>query len=401
MERLNGQEGHTVMVANSQYIVVACMVWFAPQVMSSDKVQIEEVMKDGQVVEVHFYGPASWLAEPGERFGKFPNLRSVILQCGAIRAEEMRYIATCKSVESIATFERFESNSASFLPGALNELSQMTWLKTLCIYSEPMENSEWKFLMNLQSLESLTVEGIEESGIEYLRGLKTLSSLRLHQCEILRVPDAVSTVACLQEFSLTQPFPSKPLDSESLEHLAKLEQLRSLTISGIQDSGIERIAKLSRLRFLFITISDSNAKLDQLGELKELTSFTLNSGVLINPDLSFIKNFKKIQFLQLLVRDDGSRNVSRTVPYEFLSDITQLSIGSNVDAETLFRIASLPKLTRLTVRGLVGDCGTGIATLVRRSIKLEVGGRKIGEGVQSNQERSNGSGLFDESAGQN
>jgi|LakMenE01Jun11ns_1017448.scaffolds.fasta_scaffold9892962_1 hypothetical protein len=360
------------MVANSPYIAFACIAFLAQLIVGGDNVKFEKVLKDGEVVEIYFYGPASWLSEPGERFDRFQKLQCVILQCGTISDAEMRYLSTCKSIEGIATVERFESSAVSFLPGALNELSRMTWLKSLSIYSEPLEPREWEFLKDLHSLESFTVEGIDETGVSNLRSIESLASLRLHEYKTARVPEMVSTLAGLQEFSLTQPFPSIAFDSASLKYLSKLRKLRSLTIDGIQQSGIDWIAALERLQFLSISINDQQVKLDRLGDLKELTSLTIVAGTLNKLDLQFLKHLRKLQFLQLLVRDNEEHHLSRTVPYDALSELTDLTIASHVDAETLHKIAILPKLKRLSVRGFAGDCDTEITELRRKSVELNV-----------------------------
>jgi hypothetical protein len=333
------------------------------------------IESDGKVSEVYFYGPAEWLSSPGEKLGRFPDLKKITLACGKIGIPEMKYLATVRSVESISTFAISE-DAVEFSTGSLNELRAMTWLRDLDIYQNQLPEHEWQFLSNLQMLESLALDC--NDGLRHVEGLTSLEYLYLFRDEFedaavpMPLPSVIRTLPNLKHLTVSSHsnFPW-PLPDESLSLLSTFPKLRSLDLKRVSESGLPIIGKLVNLEYLTLSSVARNADITSLRSLKNLRELNLNLEALGTTDLRFLSGFTELKSLTLHCSEPFNDAV-RNIPFEQIHKLERIYIWTTIERDVLIKMSNLNNLHDLSVRSL-GEATEDIkADLLRNGVDLWV-----------------------------
>lgn len=329
---------------------------FAPANLCSEEPEFHTIEVEGKITELYFYGPVQWLSAPGERLQVFPHLESLHLEHGKYGIDEMRYVATVRSVESISTGPIFPDEVIEFQPGALNELGAMSWLKSLEVHSMAIPEDEWKFLSKLSMLQGFSVEGIDESGLKHLQSNDSLTYLCLYGDSAKTLPSTVFTLSQLSSLSTSGRESLLPISDDSLEMLSRLSKLVSLRLQGVSAKGIEIISRLVNLESLSLSVVDQHADTTFLRNLRHLRHLDLSVMSLDPMALSFLPDLTELSSLVLRCREPNAETIAN-IPFESMTNLVtvQVSCSFELDKKVLAKIAKLPKINYLSVGGVIKD----------------------------------------------
>jgi hypothetical protein len=102
------------------------------------------------------------------------------------------------------------------------------------------------------------------------------------------------------------------------EHLKELNELESLYLRGIHDSGMTNLRGLTQLRTLYITGTDlTGAGLENLQELTQLGTLNLTDTKVTDAGLASLKGLTQLRRFQLWkteVTDDGVKDLKKALP---------------------------------------------------------------------------------------
>jgi beta-lactamase regulating signal transducer with metallopeptidase domain len=259
-------------------------------------------------------------------------------------------------------------------------------------------------LVKLQSLKKLSIPGahLTDKGCAYLKQIKSLEILESSQGN-QRITDVglthLSELPNLKSLSIhyafnnrekTNPEPN-PYGDEGLESLAKCRTLEELKIGSvaITDAGMEHVAKLSQLKKLTmlacINVTDTGiAKLAALHQLTTLYLDTLNMTIAGINSLKTMSNLKDLSVYRGLTRNNTILDISTMTNLETLGLTCDASSDPFQDAD-LKCLSGLKSLTNLQLgarnfsdEGLV--CLRNLTNLERLSIG---GPRLTDEGLKN------------------
>lgn len=363
--------------------ILICAAWSSVLVLTSLNLRAEDPKfatneVDGKISEVYFYGPSKWLSTPGKRLGRFPDLNSITLACGKIGIDEMKYLATVHSLESISTMELPE-DAVTFEPGSLNELRSMTWLKDLEIHLNTLPEHEWQFLSKLHQLEGLTLDGIDDSGLKHIQGSTSLTYLSLWGDAAETLPSTIGTLANLTHLQTFARNSSLPLADESLNMLSRLPKLRSLQLDGISASGMERISSFVNLEELTLSSVSRQADISLLRALRNLREINLDVVTLGPNDLAFLSNRSELRLFILRWKEPNYETI-QNVSFEQMANLEIIIVSSKLEKDVLAKIAKLPKLKYLSIGSLgevVDAAADAKAELLRKGVHFEVNGVRL------------------------
>jgi len=252
-------------------------------------------------------------------------------------------------VDSVSCGDR-----AAHKPEDLRALSLFPKLRKVSIHGDWVDDGAIDHLLNIPSLEhvDLAITRITSKGYSRLARCPTLKSLRLtgpeagddtfaplHEASQLERLDLqrfdlspvsfahIGRIKSLRELHL---FNVKGIDREAFKQIAGLSKLESLAISGanIDEEGFSHLSRLREIKTLrFSKCSFSEEALDEIGSLNTLEDLSLQEMPVGDACLDTILEQRNLHFV----------NLSNT----------------NVTDDGLLRLAELPNLRQVTVKGLV------------------------------------------------
>jgi len=246
----------------------------------------------------------------------------------------LQHISKLHSLEFLLT------GGSDITSRGLANLSTLTNLKELNLSGDSITNEGLANLKTLKKLErlSLRCKNITLSGLSHLNALKKLSYLWITGVKQDGSGLDISGLQQLETLSLTPSWSRKegksvndPIRDEDMAFLAKMKNLRELSIGGIAHSQI------------------TDAGVAYLKDLPKILSLLCGSPYLTDKSLATIGNMKTLNYSLTITgnfTDDGLRYL------EGLKDLHRLKINTtnNFSSAALERLQdNLPRLVSLTV----------------------------------------------------
>jgi Leucine-rich repeat (LRR) protein len=304
---------------------------------------------------------------------KLPSLRYLLLNGEGFTDAGMAYIKNSPSLR-ILHFGYLEQ----LTDAALVYLSQMFRLERLTLHWN--ENITDTGIIHLTKLKSLTMLDINharitDKGLAYLAKIQTLENLNLPSAGI--TDDGIEHITQLHNLRYLWAGGSSlsRLSDRSLHYISALENLEELHIggTGFSDEGMKHIAKLTNLKSLSIFMANqlTNKGLAELSGLKSLTNFMLGENARVSfSGLKSLNNLKKLNNLSLynIRQDSFVMDISGLTELKDLI-ITlhnerkgRLKVSNSFKNEDWACLANLTKLKRLQITG-VGIDNEGVKHL--------------------------------------
>jgi beta-lactamase regulating signal transducer with metallopeptidase domain/thiol-disulfide isomerase/thioredoxin len=363
---------------------------------------------------------------------QLPNLEELDLNGEALTNDALAQLAQCsrlsylalnsktfgdpgmKYLKNIPSLRILNAGWCDALSDAgLAEIGQIKSLERLALYHcENITNNGLKALQPLQNLKMLDLnhaKRITDDGIANLRPLKSLEKLDASttsypQQTTDKTLEYVSELPNLKALNLVSSSLS-PMSDAGVQYLSKLQNLEELSIGGkdITDKGVAVIARLPRLRMLFLfclsqvtnagvaelrnaknledlNIDQANVTIDCLNPLNSLTGLIrLNLCFNEQPadgsamDISGLVNLEELTLYNARDKDlaclDNLKNLR-----EFQASVLQ---GSNKITDAGMRhLAGMTKLWRLTIGGPgVTDASLDVLNGMKNLTSLHLSGR--------------------------
>ncbi|MBN2181815.1 MAG: hypothetical protein JW715_07855 [Sedimentisphaerales bacterium] len=262
---------------------------------------------------------------------------------------------------------------------AVIHLSEIPQLERICFHSSPnITNAGIIHLTKLKFLTMLDIKNakVTDKGLIHLAKIKTLENLTLPD---IGITDAgVEHITQLQNlrYLWVATHSSSPLTDKSLQYISTLKNLEELHTrgSGFSSEGTKHIAKLDKLRQLSISGSKrlTDDALAELSALKSLTYLGIGSGPSISisglKSLNNLKNLKKLSLNDIYQDNSSAMDISGLTSLE---DLTfklhkqrkgRLLISDSFKDEDWACLANLTELKTLQITG-VGISNEGIKHL--------------------------------------
>lgn len=217
---------------------------------------------------------------------------------------------------------------------SINDLENWPCTKVLSEELAPL-----KHLTTLSKL-NLTATWVNDAGMHYLEGLRTLENLRIPLEEV-----SSEGLAPIRELSNLRTFSGSPVNNRGLSHIGSLTKLEHLSINGpgLTDTGLEHLRKLTQLKYLSLGGENINGSgLRFLDGLAQLETLYLGVGV---SNLTYIPELQSLRHLH------GS--------------------GTNIDDAALAPLARCENLETLWLKG-TGVGGQGVVHLADLSNLLSL-----------------------------
>ena len=218
---------------------------------------------------------------------------------------------------------------------------------------DPILNEKLAPIRHLRTLTylDLTWTRLNDAGMNYLKGLTQLESLRIPTGEI-----SIDGLIHIRNFTALKSFTGRMSD-DGLKHISGLKNLQSLDISGPQltDEGLQHLTQLQSLKTLYLKDSKvAGSGLHHLTHLPLLESIDLSHSQL--SDLSHLAKYTALQHLHIddcKINDAALSHLAECGKLETLS-LDQTDIGDVGVAH----LKSLTKLRSLSFKSTrVGDAG--------------------------------------------
>lgn len=248
-------------------------------------------------------------------------------------------LADLNTIGTLETLSGFDSLSLELVEDSENHLSSQTLNR----------------LRRVKGLTSISLD-LGYSGVKSLADISlpdNLASLTINLGD-----SEISTLYWVRKLSNIESLSIKLEDSgvENLEGISNLKRLTSLSIQG-DDSVLKSLKGLERLpalKSLSLSLGDSQntgdlkvTGLEELGELRGLTSLTLD---LVTSPVNSIGGLEKLSDLRSLSLDIRSSKVRNLDPLGSLTNLQSLSISLNASQlESLRFIDRLKALTSLSI----------------------------------------------------
>lgn len=200
---------------------------------------------------------------------------------------------------------------------------------------------------NLTLLHTTNCRNVTDAGVEHLKGLTKLVRLNLQKAQIT---DAglkyLQNLNELGDLSLH----GTNISDAGMHYLAGLIKLRSLDLSGTQVSrkGLATLDKCSALQTLSIygtNVTDQD--LEVLSIFPDLESLAIDSQALSLVGTQHLAKLKKFSYLNVNLGDGDSNWTGESLLT--LPNLSRLIIGRNATDTNMQHVASLKRLTSLTV----------------------------------------------------
>lgn len=305
----------------------------------------------------------------------YPNLTSLTLYGVHISDDGMRHIAELKNVQNLSL------RMVSVGDDGLQHLQKLHEVTELCLAGTDITNHGLKSLSELTSLTSLDLRGtqISDAGIECLQEFQALSRLRLGR-----------------DTAIWGPMPPTPITGDCVEHLAQLQNLKSLHIEkaslpgaslsqlpnlttlevgdGFTDSDLLKIsASIKSLQFLNLTNAHdvTDEGLSTLNTLKNLQSISLAGTAITDAgldSLTCIPHLKHLSLSRTLITDRG-------LPAFYGTNLQSLSItDTDTSYEAFQKLQTAVPQCRVSFAGTPGQTVSRLFDRGLVSIDVEVDG---------------------------
>ena len=204
----------------------------------------------------------------------------------------------------------------------LDSFPKLLFLQAQYIHARP---DDFRHLHALNSLEvaSLDGSGIDDFGLEQLRGCTRLNSLSLSSTEIsgaglLNIED----LTALEDIDLSDT----KIDDAGLSHLVGLTKLRDLNLTDtkVTDSGLIHLEKLFQLRCLRLAnCSITDAGLVHLRKLSQLRRLDLTNCNITDAGLVNLKGLTELRLLSVNGRctSEGFQMLESVLPHLGKSEV--------------------------------------------------------------------------------
>jgi beta-lactamase regulating signal transducer with metallopeptidase domain/Leucine-rich repeat (LRR) protein len=183
----------------------------------------------------------------------------------------------------------------------LEHLKGLPKLQSLKLYRTKVTDEGLKHLKGLTNLQSLALEetGVTDEGLEHLQGLPKLQSLKLYRTKVTDEGlKHLKGLTNLQSLALEE----SGVTDEGLEHLQGLPKLQSLKLyrTKVTDEGLKHLKGLPRLRSLDLEeCGVTDAGLANLTALTNLRSLKLYRTKVTDRGLEHIKGLTSLRSLDL------------------------------------------------------------------------------------------------------
>lgn len=258
--------------------------------------------KFGHGKMVVFYGSTEWLFSSRDemsRWNEMPDLRQVSLANTNVTKDLIQYVSTLRSV---IDFEiGFSPEEIEMLPGAIEPIGEMHWLKRLDIANhEAVDHSDFDFFSKMKSLEFLELSG-------------------------------------------------RPVKFNAFRKILALPSLKELTLLGITGDGIGNDSDLPIAATEILTIrelTDSELVLPILKALPKLCELRVGLPELGDREFAILAQSKSLKKLSVSTKVFSTQN--RSITLESLEELEiEVTSGEFLDLTTVARM--FPKLRRISV----------------------------------------------------
>lgn len=292
---------------------------------------------DGPFIwSLRYCGPTEWLVSqkhPRSNWNRLPKLEAIEIQSASLSKDEITYIASLKTVKSLAITETV------FQKHAQENLGRMVWLKSLSLDlnthlslldSRPSDDDHYqyprgdffKFLETLRSLEAIELfPECDQATYVRISALTNLKSLRLGVVDKIGASDAEMVQmlsrlesAHFQHLSDASPvlrglrrggmlrdlwFETRVLSTDDIANISSMIKLESLNINCRRSASLKPLGKLPKLKTLSITCDDNDDMGDgsYLAALENLEEFSWSGLAALR--ISDLRDHKRLRILVL------------------------------------------------------------------------------------------------------
>jgi len=338
-----------------------------------------------------------------ESIGKLTSLE--VLSMGIMKWTDagLLHLANLKSLEEISSFayhgrpgKGFDAfvalpklkyiGGGSFTDAHLAQLKGAKALRALNLDSNPfITDASLAHLANVPQLEYLNLHhtNITDAGIKHLRPLKSLKELHLQVNSGPNIPwlglataDVLAELKRLERVDLS--IVAKP--DQFLEKISGLENLRSLGLGGISDTGfitdagVKQVVKFKNLERLTLGETElTDAAADSLAQLSNLESLTLGSSNrtavrMTEEGIAKFTALKKLRYLSLMCNQKRGKltfsGASRLNGLPQLDELWYFGLLPRPDEKPL-DFSNLPQIEKVNISGLRGKDLAGLANCTK------------------------------------
>lgn len=342
------------------------------------------------------------LAGPGlAHLSALPRLEFLELNGAGLGSEAVAYLHGCRGLKSLT----FWGQDVDINDRCAVHLAKMTGLEELqFIYIESISDTSMPYLAQLTSLKKLGLShsSVSDRGLKYIPALASLEQLSLPREGI--TDRGIGYVAELKQLKHLDAGGVCPVDLDTggytdiaLEYLSTLPALESLTMAsgmGITDRGMASLARLPRLRVLYLLahgVSNEGLKtLATISTLEELDIGACHSGLMtvagVN-QLTALKNLRKLG-LNTVVRDEATLDLAGATALQEVA-ISIRTAARHRDGESAYRnddlawVRHTPQLRWLQAVGgtELGDTGLSHLVACKNLERLNIKGKFSDRGL--------------------